>query len=150
MDAYGDTHPGTGGDAFLAALDDAEELLKYLGEVGHPVPAPVISDILKAREAVTAHTDNAEMRAAFYAAFTQLSAICGDVTARTIRNCSSPQTLRSLGRNRSPGADVDNIHCRSLGPNICNRRYVEEDPWRHQYRQCGRCFLAGRIDRRGR
>ncbi len=92
--------PPPHGDAFLDALDDAEELLKYVGEVGHPLPAQVINDILAARAALAANADSPAVRAAFYAAFTQLSAICGDVTARTIRYCSAPQTLRSLSRNR--------------------------------------------------
>jgi hypothetical protein len=81
-------------------VDDAEELLKYAAEVGKPVPAEVIQNILAAREAVASNNDSQTMRANFYAAFTRLSTICGEVTARTIRNCSSPQTLRSLARNR--------------------------------------------------
>ena len=52
------------GDAFLDALDDAEELLKYLGEVGHPVPAPIINDILTARAALAANADSPAVRAA--------------------------------------------------------------------------------------
>ncbi len=87
-------------DPFAQALNDAEELLKYLAEVGKPVPADVIKNILAARDAVTNNADSETMRANFYAAFTQLSTICGDVTARTIRNCSAPETLRALARNR--------------------------------------------------
>ena len=85
---------------FAEALDDAEELLKYAAEVGKPVPPEVVKNILAAREAAAANGDSQTMRSNFYAAFTQLSSICGDVTARTIRNCSAPETLRSLARNR--------------------------------------------------
>jgi hypothetical protein len=87
-------------DPFIQALNDAEELLKYIAEVGKPVPADVVKNILCAREAMTGNNDSETMRANFYAAFTQLSTICGDVTARTIRNCSAPETLRALARNR--------------------------------------------------
>ena len=87
-------------DPYQDALNDAEELIKYLAEVGKPVDAGVIQNILAARDAVTAGIDHETIRANFYAAFTQLSTICGDVTARTIRYCSAPETVKSLRRNR--------------------------------------------------
>jgi hypothetical protein len=83
---------------FSAALNDAEELLKYAAEVGKIVPKEVVDAILTARE--DGNTSNKQVRSAFYEAFTQLSSICGDVTAQTIRWCSSPATFRALRRNR--------------------------------------------------
>ncbi len=99
-DAASDPDDDPNRDPFEQALNDAEELLKYLAEVGKPVPSDVIGKILAAREAIVNNHDSPAMRADFYAAFTQLSFICGDVTARTIRNCSAPETLRSLARDR--------------------------------------------------
>ena len=87
-------------DPFFQALNDAEELLKYLAEVGKEVDADIIKKILVARDAVTTKAVTEDVRANFYSAFTKLSTICGDVTARTIRNCSAPETLRALARNQ--------------------------------------------------
>lgn len=87
-------------DAFGHALDDAEELLKYAAEVGKIVPPGVILSILSARTALAAGGADQGVRSDFYSAFTQLSSICGEVTARTIRYCSAPNTWKALARNR--------------------------------------------------
>jgi hypothetical protein len=85
---------------FDSALGDAELLLKHAAESGQAVEAGIITPILAAATAIKNNTASDEVRAAFYQAYTRLAVLFGDVTAETIRNCSSVQTKEALAHDR--------------------------------------------------
>lgn len=88
------------GNPFEDALDDSELLLKFAAETGVDVPKEVIEPILTAHTAYKAGEINNAAMAAFYDAYGKLAKLFGDVTADSIRNCSSPKTRQTLYRNR--------------------------------------------------
>jgi hypothetical protein len=85
---------------FEDAVEDAELLLKHASETGTPVPDGAAPGILAARTALGANALTDEVRTSFYAAYASLSRLFGEVTASTIRNCSSGSTRRKLLRDR--------------------------------------------------
>src|SRR4051812_30215828 len=86
--------------SFERSLADAEELLAYAAESGTQIPPEVATAILRARTSVEHGVATDEVRGAFYEAYTKLSALFGEVTATTIRNCTAPSTGRKLARNK--------------------------------------------------
>ncbi len=85
---------------FEDAVEDAELLLKHASETGTPDLAGVASGILAARTALGSSALTDEVRTSFYAAYADLSRLFGEVTASTIRNCSSGRTRGKLWRDR--------------------------------------------------
>jgi hypothetical protein len=88
------------GDPFEKAINDAEELLKFAAETGIDISLEISASILAARAAFKSGELTNEVRAAFYAGYAGLAKQFGDVTAETIRNCSSPETHRRLDRSK--------------------------------------------------
>jgi hypothetical protein len=88
------------GNPFEDALDDSELLLKFAAETGVDVPKEVIEPILTAHTAYKAGEINNAIMAGFYDAYGRLAKLFGDVTADSIRNCSSAKTRQTLYRNR--------------------------------------------------
>lgn len=82
------------------ALDDSELLLKFAAETGVDVPKEIIEPILTAQTAYKAGEITNPLMAGFYDAYSKLAKLFGDVTADSIRNCSSPETRQTLYRNR--------------------------------------------------
>jgi hypothetical protein len=82
------------------ALEDSELLLKFAAETGVDVPRDVIEAILAAHSAYKAGDITDNVTAAFYDAYARLAKPFGDVTADSIRNCSSLATQNTLKRNR--------------------------------------------------
>ena len=62
--------------------------------------ADIVEPILAARTAFSSDMATDTVRATFYAAYSRLARKFGDVTADFIRNCSSPDTRRRLGRQQ--------------------------------------------------
>ena len=81
-------------------LDDAELLLKFGAETGVEVAPDIVEPILLARTAYQSGEVPDKVRAGFYSGYSRLSRLFGDVTADTIRNCSSPETRKTLARDR--------------------------------------------------
>jgi hypothetical protein len=82
------------------ALEDAQLLLKYAAETGTEIPKDVVEPILTANAAYRSGDVGNAATASFYDAYSRLAKLFGDVTADTIRNCSSPETRRTLSYNR--------------------------------------------------
>ena len=88
-------------DAYQEALADAELLLKFAAESGVEVAPADARLIVTASMTENRAELNAGTRALFYAAYTRLAKRFGDVTAESIRHCSSPDTRRKLHRDSS-------------------------------------------------
>jgi hypothetical protein len=88
-------------DPFADAVNDAEEMLKYAAESGTELSAEIAKPILAARTALSSGRPGEDVRANFYASYAKVAKLFGDVTAETIRNCSSPQTLHLLRRSKT-------------------------------------------------
>jgi hypothetical protein len=86
------------------ALGDSELLLKFGAETGVEVPRDIVEPILNAYTAHKAGAVSDAVTASFYAAYSKLAKLFGDVTADTIRACSSPETYKTLRRNRAYAA----------------------------------------------
>ena len=87
-------------DPFEGAIYDAEELMRFASESGTDVEADIVAPILAARTEFSNDTATDTVRAAFYAAYSRLAHKFGDVTADSIRNCSSPDTRRRLAHHK--------------------------------------------------
>ena len=87
-------------DPFEGAIDDAEVLMRFASESGTDVEAEIVAPILAARMEFSNDMATDTVRAAFYAAYSRLARKFGDVTADSIRKCSSPDTHRRLARYR--------------------------------------------------
>ena len=87
-------------DPFEGAIDDAEVLMRFASESGNEVEAEIVAPILAARTEFSNDMATDTVRAAFYAAYSRLARKFGDVTADSIRDCSSPDTRRRLARYR--------------------------------------------------
>lgn len=85
---------------FQDALSDSELLLKYAAETGAELPKEIIEPILIAHTAYRADDVSDAIKASFYGAYGMLAKLFGDITADSIRACSSTDTLRTLRRNR--------------------------------------------------
>lgn len=81
---------------FENAVEDAELLLKHAAETGINVDAELIRKILAARTALKNNEMTDQTRGDFYSAYSGLSKSFGDVTAETIRSCSSSKTRKAL------------------------------------------------------
>ena len=87
-------------DAFKDILDKAEILLTHAAKSGVVVPTELAGPILGAQTAYRMDSANDRVRADFYDAYAKLAKQFGEVTATTIRNCSSARTRRTLRFNR--------------------------------------------------
>ncbi len=87
-------------DRFKNTLDDAEILLTYAAESGLTASPDLVASILTAQTAYRNGNADVHMRAAFYDAYARLAKQFGEVTASSIRNCSSMRTRRTLQFNR--------------------------------------------------
>jgi hypothetical protein len=88
-------------DPFADAVNDAEEMLKYAAESGTELSVAMARPILAARSALSGGKPDETVRADFYDAYAKVAKLFGDVTAETIRNCSSPETYRLLRRSKT-------------------------------------------------
>jgi hypothetical protein len=96
-------------DPFPDAVNDAEEMLAYAAESGTEVSFDLAKPILDARSALSSGVPGEEVRAAFYDAYSKISKMFGDVTAETVRNCSSPETHRLLRRSKTAALTITAI-----------------------------------------
>ena len=87
-------------DTFKDTLEDAEILLTFAAESGEIVSPDLVESISAAQTGYRNGTADSHMRAAFYDAYARLAKQCGDVTALSIRNCTSGRTRRTLQCNR--------------------------------------------------
>lgn len=87
-------------DPFDQAREDAQLLLKYAAETGVRVAEADARAIIAACNIPAGQTVDADARAKFYAAYTTLANQFGEVTAQTIRHCTSVNTLETLRYNR--------------------------------------------------
>jgi hypothetical protein len=86
--------------SFRRSVEDAEELLSFAAESGTPVAPDVATAILQARTALNEGRADDLVQGRFYEAYTKLAALFGQVTATSIRNCTSASTRRKLVRNQ--------------------------------------------------
>jgi hypothetical protein len=91
---------------FEDALKDSQLLLKHASESGVAIDKAIVEPLLAARTALATDTLNDSVRATFYEAYTRLARLFGDVTAETIRNCSSPETKRALIHDRNTALTI--------------------------------------------
>ncbi|MCJ2072312.1 hypothetical protein MKK75_26560 [Methylobacterium sp. J-030] len=87
-------------DTFEDIIDDAEVLVKYASETGIAVPASDLTNIFAARDELQTGSFDISTKSNFYASYSVVTKLLGDVTANTIRNCSSESTRAILRRNR--------------------------------------------------
>ncbi len=91
-----DAGDGFSTQPFENAVDDSEQLLAHAAAVGVSVSNDIVKGILDARTALNDDTITGEIRTAFYAAYTKLSSLFGDVSAESVRNSSSNRTHNYL------------------------------------------------------
>lgn len=87
-------------DSLGSAIADAILLLKFAAESGKQITPDITQPIFAVSASLAAGSVSASEEAGFYSAYAKLSKQFGNVTADTIRNCSSPQTRRTLAQNR--------------------------------------------------